>query len=149
MRRGRGWTVRRAFFWACPGAIYVGMEVVRVRTPNRTTFLSRRLNHRGTEGTEAEVAPFLRALCASVVLLFGTRNLGKRPPKNCCSLIIHRFPRAFVRCSKANLWKFALPVSNSAIQPESFAAVFSAGDAFHPGGAGKVPGDGLMDAEGE
>ena len=52
-----------------------------LRTPNRTTFLSRRLNHRGTEGTEAEVAPLLRALCASVVLLFGTRSRGNSHPK--------------------------------------------------------------------
>ena len=55
-------------------------------------FLSRRLNHRGTEGTEAEVASLLRALRAlraSVVLLFGTRTLGKTPPKTViCSLFI-------------------------------------------------------------
>ena len=45
--------------------------------PNRATFLSRRLKHRGTE---AKVAPLLRALCASVVILFGMRTLAKR----CC-----------------------------------------------------------------
>ena len=63
--------------------------------PDRTTFLSKSLRHRGHGGRDHT------PLCASVVLRFGTRTLGKGTPKNRYWLIIERFPRGFVRCSKS------------------------------------------------
>ena len=54
--------------------------VLTVKGPNRTTFLSRRLNHRGTESTEAEVA---HLSVPSVPLWFfsSARALSARDPK--------------------------------------------------------------------
>ena len=53
-------------------------------------FIEAFLNHRGTEGTEAAVAPFLRALCASVVYSSASaRFLNSRQPNT------NDFARAF------------------------------------------------------
>ena len=59
-----------------------------IRAINGITFLSRRLNHRGTEGTEAEVALLLRYLCVSVVFLFAARHHSvKSTSKGYCQIV--------------------------------------------------------------
>lgn len=65
-----------------------------LRSINRTNFLLKRLRHGGRDHT-----PF-RALCAPVFLRLGTRILHKRTPETCYALMIHRFPRGFVKSFK-------------------------------------------------
>ena len=58
-------------------------------------FWLRRLKHRGTEVTEAEVASLLRDLCASLFFLFAARHHSARGPKNQLVPHLTQVPQSF------------------------------------------------------